>query len=86
MFNLVCVPLGDSAAPSFFQEAAAFPYKNTMLVTSTRNLVQTGRGAGLNTATFDYLANAILRQAGMKTVQKISRMAQELIVSELVED
>ena len=64
MFNLVCVPLGDSAAPSFFQEAAAFPYKNTMLVTSTRNLVQTGRGAGLNTATFDYLANAILRQAG----------------------
>ena len=84
MFNLVCVPLGDSAAPSFFQEAAAFPYKNTMLVTSTRNLVQTGRGAGLNTATFDYLANAILRQAGMKTVQKISRTAQELIVSELV--
>jgi ATP-dependent helicase/DNAse subunit B len=55
-----------------------------MLVTSTRNLVQAGRAAGLNTATFDYLANAILRQAGEKAVQKISRTAQELIVTELV--
>jgi ATP-dependent helicase/nuclease subunit B len=84
MFNLVCVPLGTSAAPVFFKEAAGFEYKKTLLITSTRNLVQAGRAAGLNTANFDYLANAILRQAQIKTVRKISRTAQELIVTELI--
>lgn len=84
MFNLVCVPLGTSAAPDFFKEAAGFEYKKTLLITSTRNLVQAGRAAGLNTANFDYLANAILRQAQIQTVKKISRTAQELIVAQLI--
>jgi ATP-dependent helicase/DNAse subunit B len=47
-------------------------------------LYSRGRAAGLNTANFDYLANAVLRSAGFNDVKKISRTAQELIVAHLV--
>jgi ATP-dependent helicase/DNAse subunit B len=73
-----------TAEPDFFKEAAAYDFKKTMLVTSTRDLVQRGRAAGLNTANFDYLANAVLRSAGFNDIKKISRTAQELIVAHLV--
>lgn len=85
MLNLTCVPLGTSAAPFFLKDASTFNYKETILITATRNLVSAGRGAGLNTANFDYLANAILRQAQLQTVHKLSRTAQELVVAELIE-
>lgn len=85
MLELTCVPLGTSAAPAFFKDASNFTYKESILVTATRNLVSAGRGAGLNTANFDYLANDILRQAQLQTVHKLSRTAQELVVAELIE-
>ena len=86
MFKLICLPLGANAAPLFYQEASGLPFKETMMVTSSRHLVQEGRRQGLNTVNFDYLVHHIIREAAPQKKRLVSRTAQELIVSELAAD
>ena len=80
MLHLLCIPAGCSASELFFEKALQQEYSQSLLVTSSKILVQKARMQGVNAVNFDYLANDILRQCGRLHVRRISRKEQELIV------
>ena len=84
MLHLVCLPVGFNASDMFIDAARSKGYDSTMIVTSSRNLVQKARMQGINAVNFDYLANAVLRLCGRSGIRKISRKAQEIIVKEII--
>lgn len=85
MLHLLCVPAGESALEIFIEKAARQEYDSSMLVTSSKLLVQKARLQGINAVNFDYLANDILRQCGQIHARRISRKEQELIVGGILE-
>lgn len=74
----------------FIEKTRQQEYENTMLVASSNALVEKLRMQSVNAANFDYLANAVLEQCdpmyrGGHIVRKISRKAQELIISDALD-
>lgn len=86
MLHLICLPIGQSASDEVLSGACEQNRERTMVVTSSRTLVQKFRLAGLNAANFDYLANDILRQCGETEVRLLSRKAQELILQKVLQE
>ena len=89
MLKLICVPLGGSAAPKMFEEAARLPFEETVLVTADRELERQARERRVHAVTFDNLARAVLRQTGWSGrdkagVKLISRRTQELIIANIL--
>ena len=86
MLHLLCVPAGSSASSLFIEKALQLEFAQSLLVTSSKILVQRARIQGINAVNFDYLANDILRQCGRIHVRRISRKEQELIVESILEE
>ena len=84
MLHLLCIPAGGSASELFFEKAMEQEYSQSLLVTSSKILVQKARMQGVNAVNFDYLANDILRQCGRLRVRQVSRKEQELIVESIL--
>lgn len=85
MLHLLCVSAGSRASTLFFEKARQQEYGRSLLVTSSKVLVQKARLQGINAVNFDYLANDILRQCGRIRVRRISRKEQELIMESILE-
>jgi len=93
MLKLICVPLGGSASRKMFDEAAALPFEETVLVTADRELERQARERRVQAVTFDNLARMILHQSGRSGkagpksstgVKLISRRTQELIIATIL--
>lgn len=85
MIHVVSLPIGTSATDEFIERALQQGYEQSLVVTSSRFMVQKARLRGVNARNFDYLANDILRQCAKTDVRLLSRKAQEIILRKILQ-
>ncbi len=88
MNTLYCLPLGETMRDKFIEDARQYAYGEALFVVPGYYFSQLVKSrAGVKTVIMDYLPNEILRlYAEGKAYQRISRLAQEMLLKSIVKD